>query len=516
MKKRTFNTGTVQHALRLLAAGSALALLSACVSFQGIQSQAQLKTLTADSGGFPDQGGNAAWPDSTWATTIGGAELQALIDTALANNPSLQVAAARLRAAQAMSSLVGANEKPTVTVNGESTYQRFTEHGLVPPPLAGTYESNNQITFNASYELDFWGKHSAEMRSALSQEKVAEAEGQSVRLMLSNAIARAWLQMARQNAQLELSKQQLAVREQFDSLTRQRVAAGLDTRSDTQQSLIQLSSLKNDIAQWQEAIALTRNQIAALQGLGPEQGRLIAVPQFRPVNDSALPGNLPLELLARRPDIAAARWRVEAGQGDIDVAKTQFYPNINLVGFAGLSSLGLSNLAKAGSGIIGVGPSLHLPIFEGGRLRAQLKGKVAAYDVAVATYNQSLTDALHEVADQVQILQASQAQLVEQRSAEQAARVSLQLAQQRQKAGTANKLPVLAAESAVLAQQKTSLELAVRHTEAQINLIKALGGGYKADAATSSAASQAGNKADNKIKNTSVNTTAANTSEAAS
>lgn len=511
MKKLNFNSHGVHKALRLLAASSALALLSACVSFQGIQSQAQLKTLTADSGGFPGQGVNATWPDSTWAIGIGGADLQALIDTALANSPSLQVAAARLRAAQAMSGLAAANEKPSLTLNGDSTYQRFTEHGLVPPPLAGTYESNNQITFNASYELDFWGKHSAEMRGALSQEKVAEAEGQSVRLVLSNAIARAWLQMARQAAQLELSKQQLAVREQFDKLTQQRVRAGLDTKSDTQQSLIQLSSLKNDIAQWQEALALTRNQIAALQGLGPEQGRQVATPQFKPVSDSALPGNLPLELLARRPDIAAARWRVEAGQSDIDVAKTQFYPNINLAGFAGLSSLGLSNLAKAGSGIIGVGPSLHLPIFEGGRLRAQLKGKVAAYDVAVATYNQSLTDALHEVADQVQILQASQAQLAEQKLAEQAARVSLQLAQQRQKAGTANKLPVLAAESAVLAQQKASLELAVRHTEAQINLIKALGGGYQAEAVNRPDPN--GNK---QVKNKSINTTVASTSEAAS
>ncbi|MFZ6746258.1 efflux transporter outer membrane subunit [Undibacterium sp. JH2W] len=479
MKKLNFNTPAASKMLRLLAASSALALLSACVSYQGIQSQAQLKTLSAQAGAFPDQGGNAAWPDLQWATGIGGAELQALIDRALANHPSLQVAAARLQAAQAATAAVGANKLPSANLSVDSTYQRFTEHGLVPPPLAGTYNSNNQISFNASYELDFWGKHSAEMRSALSQEKVAEAEAQSVRLMLSNAIARAWLQLARQNAQLELSKQQLAVREQFDSLTQQRVKAGLDTRVEVQQNLVQLSGLKNELAQWQEAMALTRNQIAALQGLGPEEGKLIATPQFQPVADRALPGNLPLELLGRRPDIVSARWRVEAGQSDIDVAKTQFYPNINIVGFAGISSLGLSNLANSGSSIIGVGPAIRLPIFEGGRLRAQLKGKVAAYDVAVATYNQSLTDALHEVADQVQILQASQSQLVEQQAAEQAARVGLQLAQQRQKAGTANKLPVLAAESAVLSQQKLSLELAVRHTDARINLIKALGGGYE-------------------------------------
>lgn len=125
--------------------------------------------------------------------------------------------------------------------------------------------------------------------------------------------------------------------------------------------------------------------------------------------------------------------------------------------------------------------------------------------MAVATYNQSLTDALHEVADQVQILQASQSQLVEQQAAEQAARVGLQLAQQRQKAGTANKLPVLAAESAVAPQQKLSLELAVRHTEARINLIKALGGGYESKslpATNSTAVSSNKNIIQSQVKNT--------------
>lgn len=222
--------------------------------------------------------------------------MQALIDRALENHPSLQAAAARLQAAQASIAAVGASKLPSVNLGVDSTYQRFTEHGLVPLPLAGTYNTNSQISFNASYELDFWGKHSAEMRSAMSKEKVAEAEAQSVRLMLSNAFAQAWLQ-------LELDKQQLAVREQFDRLTQQRVSAGLDTRVEVQQNLVQLSGLKNEIPQWQEAMALTRNQIAALQGLGPEEGKLIATPKFQPVTDTALPGNLPLELLGRRPDI---------------------------------------------------------------------------------------------------------------------------------------------------------------------------------------------------------------------
>ncbi|MBI3285492.1 MAG: efflux transporter outer membrane subunit [Burkholderiales bacterium] len=464
--------------LRTLTAGGALLLLSACVSFDGISSQAQLKTLSADSNSsaFPNQSGT--WPDAGWATGIGGAQLQALIAEGWKNNPSLQAAAARISAARAIADATGANALPAVNASLDSTYQRFTENGMVPRPLAGSFRSNNQLALNAAYELDFWGKHSAEMRAALSQEKVAQAESQSARLLLSSAIARSWLQLARQAAQLEFSQRQLALRERLDQLTQQRVQAGLDTQSEIQQSLLQLSSLKTEIAQWQEAIALSRNQLATLIGAGPERGQQIALPAFQATQSSALPAQLPLELLARRPDIVAARWRVEASQGEVDLTKTQFYPNINLIAFAGVSSLGVAKLLQSGSAIVGAGPAIRLPIFEGGRLRAQLKSRVAGYDVAVASYNQSINDALRDVADQVQTLLASQAQAQQQAAAEQAARIQLQLAQQRQAAGTANLLTVLAAESALLGQQRISLDISIRRADSQIMLIKALGGGY--------------------------------------
>lgn len=464
----------------LLAASSAVALLSACVSFSGIQSNAQLKSLTADSSAsaLPNQTG--VWPDASWAQSIGGQPLQDLIDAAIADHPSLQVAAARVTAARAYVEATGADKLPTVGASLDNTYQRFTEHGLIPPPLAGGYISDNEFALSVSYEVDFWGKRSAEMRGALSKEKTALAEQQSARLVLSSAIAHAWVQLARQYAQLDLSTQQLAIREKLDKLTQQRVKAGLDTRTDTEQSLVQVSSLKAEITQWQEAIALSRNQLAALLGQGPERGQNIPRPELAQISNAALPAQLPSELLGRRPDIVAARWHVEATQGDIDTAKTQFYPNINLNGFIGLSSLGVADFFKSGSAIVGAGPSIRLPIFEGGRLRAQLKSKVAAYDAAVASYNQSLTDALHEVADQVQSIKAAEEQNKNQRIAEQASERTFELAQQRQKAGTANLLPVLTAENALISQRKILLDNQMRRADLQINLIKALGGGFGA------------------------------------
>lgn len=462
---------------RVIVCGSA-ALLAACADFKGIPQTASLKALPSTAGASLSQP-TADWPSNQWASNIGGTALQNLIDQALAEQPSLQAAAARVRAAQAVNEVAGAGDKPSFGITFNNTYQRFTEHGMIPPPYGGTFMSDNTLAFNVAYEVDFWGKHSAEMRSALSQEQVALAEQQSACLLLSSAIAHAWLQLARQNAQLQISKQQLEQRSKLDQLIQQRVKAGLDNESDIQSSLVQIANLNTEISQWQEAIALTRNQLAALAGQPPEFGKSIEAPSLDKVVDQGVPANLPADLLGHRPDVVAARWRVEANQGDIDVAKNLFYPNINLVGFAGLSSLGIDNLLKGGSAIIGGGPAVRIPIFIGGRLRGNLKAKIAAYDASVALYNQSLTDALRDVADQVQSLQAISQIENNLRTAELAAQKNVQLAQQREKIGTANALPILAAQINLLAQQKALIDTRIRRSDVTVNLIKALGGGYQ-------------------------------------
>jgi len=477
--KQTFSLIAAKRPrLSALAAASALVLLSACASQHGITSHAKVKAIAELAGVEKLAQAKNSWPDTQWATQIGGKPLQELIDTALADNPGLQAATTRIDAARALRTVVRAYQKPGLALSAGSTYQRFTEHGLVPPPLAGTYDTDNSVTLGTSYEFDFWNKHSAELRAVLSQEKMAEAERQSARLSLSTAIARTWLQLARQYQQLALSEQQLQLRQELDGLTARRVKAGLDNETDVQQSLLQLSALKNEINSWHEAIALSRNQLAALLGAGPERGQQIAIPQLSLKADVTVPSNLQLDLLGRRPDLVAARWRLEAGQSEVDLARTQFYPNVSISAFIGLSSLGLDNFVKSGSTIVGAGPALHMPIFAGDRLRAQLTSKVASYDAAVATYNQSLIDAIHEVADQVQNIQGASKQSQQQMLSLNAAQATVQLAQKRYEAGIANQLPVLLAKSALIGQQKLATDLSIRYSDSQINLIKALGGGY--------------------------------------
>lgn len=416
----------------------------------------------------------------SWVTSIGGSPLQKLVDEALTGNPNLQAAAARVAAARAMVEAAGATSKPQVGANLSATRERFTENSIYPPPFGGMYVTDYETGLHFSYDFDFWDKHSEQLRSAVSQSKAAQAEQYAARLILTAAISKTWLQLGRQYAQLDLTDQQLALRSKLDKLTQQRFAAGLDTQSDNQQSRQQVAGLRAEQAQWQEAIALTRNQLAALMGKGPDRGLQITQPILPADSAISLPDQLPLGLLGRRPDVVAARWQVEAAQSDINVAKTEFYPNVNLSAMAGFSSLGFSKFLTSGSRVVSAGPAIHLPIFEGGALRAQLKGRVAAFDGAVAIYNQALNDAFHEVADSVQSLHAAEIQNKNQQTAVDAAERGMKLAEQRQQVGTTNMLQVVSTQIAWLAQRKLETDTRARRADLRVNLIKSLGGGFDA------------------------------------
>jgi NodT family efflux transporter outer membrane factor (OMF) lipoprotein len=198
--------------------------------------------------------------------------------------------------------------------------------------------------------------------------------------------------------------------------------------------------------------------------------------QFKPL---AVPSELNADWLARRADIAAARWRVEAARAQVDVARAQFYPDINLAAFAGYQSLGFDQLLKSNSFQWGVGPAIRLPIFEGGRLRANLAASSADTDAAIASYNAAVIDAMRDVADQSQAVQATVRQQREQAQALFAAEGAYDIAQERYAAGLGNYLNVLAAETSVLAQRRQQADLAAQAIFSQIGVAQAMGGGWR-------------------------------------
>ncbi len=423
----------------------------------------------------------AAPVSAQWWQALGDPALDALITRALAEQPTLKVAAARLARAQAAVAASDASAGPQVGLGADLTRQRFTEHGLYPPPIAGSYRTLGNVQFDASWEFDFFGRHRAELAAATGQARAAQAELDAARNLLASNVARSWVQLGRLLEQREVAQRALQQRAEILSLTRQRVQAGLDTQIDQRQAEVGLPDTRQQIEVINEQIGLTRHALAALSAQ-PMQALDAATPLRGSAFKLAWPAAVPADLLARRADVAAAKARVEAAGSEVQAARTLFYPNINLRAFAGLSAIGLDKLLRPGSAQFGAGPAIHLPIFDAGRLRANLGARAADLDLAVESYNATVLDAVRDVADQLGVLDAIARQQAEQAQAQSAAEAAHALALQRHRAGVGSYLLVLNAESAVLAQRRAATDLRARALDTQIALIKALGGGYAAAA----------------------------------
>ena len=361
------------------------------------------------------------------------------------------------------------------------TDQRFTKNGPYPPPLAGAIKWSNNAQVGASWELDLFGRQRAALNGAIGQVRAAEAEAQAARVLLAANVVATHVGLARSVEMREVSELTLKQREQMRALVRQRISAGLDTAVELRQMDGLIAQSRVEIEAATEAMARARHALAELTAQSP-QALDTLTPKLSALRSAALPTTLPADLLGRRADLVAQRWRVESTLRDVDVARTQFYPNVNLTAFVGLSSLGLNRFLMNDALTYGAGPAVRLPIFDGGRLRANLAGRSAEADAAVESYNAALLRALREVADEVSSLQSIEKQQRDQRDATVAAESAFDLATQRYKAGLGNFLIVLNAESNVLAQRRASTDLKARHLSSEVALNRALGGGYAADA----------------------------------
>ena len=423
----------------------------------------------------------AAWPAADWWKKFGDPQLDRLVDEALHGSPTLRVADARVRKALASAASLNAGRAPQVTGTADATRQRFPEHFIYPPPFAGSWVTTADLTANLNFDLDLWGRTRSQYEGSLDQAHAAKVDRDAAQLLLSASIVHAYVQLQRAYEQRDIAQALFTQRDDLRKLVGERKAAGLDSALELKQAEAALPEARERISQLEETIALTRNQVSALLGEGPDRGRAIERPHMASGTAPTLPSRLPADLIGRRPDIAAQRWRVEATVKDTAAARAEFYPNVNLVAFAGLQSIGLSNLVKGGSAVAGVGPALHLPILDGGRLRANLAGKHADYDIAVEQYNQGLADALRDVADQLASFRSVDEQRTQADAAVGIAQDAYDLAVLRYREGLGNYLQVLSAESQVLGQKSLRADLAARGRDVSVNLARALGGGYEPD-----------------------------------
>ncbi|MFI4929246.1 MAG: efflux transporter outer membrane subunit, partial [Burkholderiales bacterium] len=321
------------------------------------------------------------WPDARWWSRYGDAALDKLVDQALAGQPALHVVQARIRVADAAVRSADAARKPQGALSADATYQRFNENGIYPPPLAGSTRWTADVTAGVNWELDLFGRQRAALDSVIGQWRATQADAQAASVLLATNVAGTYFNLARLVEARAVSVEALQQREQVVTIVRQRITAGLDTQVDLKQAEGLVAQSKVDIESLGESIDRTRHALAELVGDGPQALDALA-PALQPIASYPVPDSLPADLLGRRADLVAQRWRVEAATRDTAVARAQFYPNVNLTAFVGLSSLGLNRLFDSGSLIYGAGPALHLPIFDAGRLQANLDARQADVDAS--------------------------------------------------------------------------------------------------------------------------------------
>jgi NodT family efflux transporter outer membrane factor (OMF) lipoprotein len=421
----------------------------------------------------------AAWPGDGWWRAYGDAQLDALIEEALRGSPDLDLAQARLHAATAQVQGAHATRIPEVTGTASFTEQKQSYNYLIPQQaLPQGWNDYGLATVNLAWELDFWGKNRAALAAAVSEQRAAEVEVAEARLIISTSVASAYAGLVHLYTLRDNAAQTLDLRTKTVALFRQRHDFGLETLASVREVEARQAGAQADLLAIDERIGLQRNAIAALLGAGPDRGLAIARPTAQFPGSQGLPQNLALELLGRRPDIVAARSRTEAAARRIDQAKAGFYPSVNLIGFAGLQSLGIENLIKSGSGVGSIGPAISLPIFNTERLQGQLRGAHAEYEAAVATYNATLSNALREVADAATSRKSLDGELAASRAAVAAAAEAHQIISRRYQGALATYLDVLTAEDQLISAQRADAELETRALILDVELLRALGGGF--------------------------------------
>lgn len=427
----------------------------------------------------------AKWAGKEWWHAYGDPELDTLIGEALANAPTMAQASARLARAQAITVGTNASLLPAIGASASiSGAKPSSQNGIPVTPERRGWNDYEKASLGLSWEIDFWGKNRNALAAAVSDRRAAEVDLAAASLLVSTSVAAAYADLARLYADRDVLDATLAVREHSLALVKARVREGIDSDADLSQAEAGPAAAKLDLSQVDESIGVARDRLAALMGAGPDRGMDIARPSTPNLASRGLPGNLPAELIGRRPDIVAARWRAEAAARRIDVAHAQFYPNVNLVGFIGLDALSFGRLVSTGSGTGGVGAAIDLPIFDGGRRRGNYGVARAEYDLAVAGYNETVTQALRDVADVVQGGRRIDAQRAAAHQALMAQERAYRLAEDRYKSGVTDYQAVLNIEDRLLARRRVAAAVDARAFLIDVAIIRAIGGGVLAADAT--------------------------------
>jgi multidrug efflux system outer membrane protein len=420
-------------------------------------------------------------PKGNWWEIFGDAELNALEAQASAANQQLKVAVAQFAEARAAMDITRAGLFPSVSLSGAYTRQRISPNA---PSVTSGRPIGQPSTFNEftvpldlSYEVDLWGRVRRSVESARAQAQASADDLEAIRLAIQAEVAVDYFSLrALDSEQAVLDSSVLVFSKSLD-LTKNLRTGGVATDLDVAQAetilkttQAQIPSVELQREQFEHALALLMGQTASTFQI-PGRTLSIAPP--------LIPSGLPSELLERRPDVSAAERRMAAANASIGVAKAAFFPTVELNGLAGVESVNAGTLFNWSSRMWALGPSLTLPIFEGGRLRAGLRFANATYEEMVASYRQSVLTAFSEVEDSLSAQHRLASQYEAESDALLAARKQLEIANYRYRDGLTTYLDVATAEASELNIEFTTVQLRGEQLVAAVTLTKSLGGGWQ-------------------------------------
>ncbi|WP_158899700.1 efflux transporter outer membrane subunit [Burkholderia sp. L27(2015)] len=462
----------------------AMLLLSACISApdapqQVVQSRANQLGLAAQSAAIGER----------WWESFDDPQLGRLIDEGMKGNPNLEAALARVRVADATVSVQRAAELPQVSADGQVLDQRFSREGLIPPPYAGTTRWVPTVQSNLDWDLDLFGRQRAVVAMARSDAEAAGLDAAEARLIISTSIAQTYIGLARTQQLITVTHGFVKTREDALALTRSKARYSLASEFDERTAETLLAQAQQAELRATEQRDLLIHALAALVGRGADFYPTLSAPTLALNKRPRVPDTLPADLLGRRPDLLAGQARIDAAVSGEKVARADFLPDVDLMALAGLASVGFGNFLSAGATTYGGGVAIHVPIFEGGRLRAQYRRASADLDAAVANYNDSVLRAVRESADALTKVRSNDSDLAQQDRIVAGLRDTVRLDAVRTSTGLGSKLDAIDSGFRLLEAEQERVNLQAEGLSRRVQLIAALGGGFISNPTTATTSS---------------------------
>lgn len=432
-------------------------------------------------------------PDSSTPTTAatamptlgdyGDPQLNRLVALALKDSPTMAVAQARVRQADAAAGQTQAAAGASLALDGSATRERYPEHSQYPPPIAGSWRTSGHAALDFSYDFDFWGRNRSALDAALGRAAASRADAQAAAATLTASIARTYFQWQAADQHLRIAQQVEAQRQALVERQARRVRAGLAPGADLAPLNADAAAPRQSIVQLETQRAQAERQLQALVGVHALPA-LQAMPLPAPA--AVETADIRLDLLARRPEVAAARDRAQAALKDVDSQRAAFYPDVSITALAGFDALQLSSLFHGSNREFAATPAIHLPIFDAGRLRAGLDSKRADVALAVAQYDQALQQAIGDVNDATVRLQGAQREVAPLAGQRRGRERDLASAKAREQVGLIDGQQRLVDELVLTALQDQEVTLRLQTLVARIDLDHALGGALPAPASVAS------------------------------